>query len=138
MKIILDTNVVIAAFATQGLCHALFELCIDQHEVILSQEIMKEILTALEKKLKMPHHEAQRVSNYLREHAEIRPIKGPCPGESRDASDDHILALAEQVAADFIITGDEDLIILGGHRGIPIVQPRKFWEILRNRAGDAR
>jgi predicted nucleic acid-binding protein len=34
MKIILDTNVIIAAFATRGLCSAVFELCLDRFEVV--------------------------------------------------------------------------------------------------------
>jgi predicted nucleic acid-binding protein len=43
------------------------------------------------------------------------------------------LALAERSGADYIITGDEDLLVLKEHKGIPIVLPRKFWEILKSR-----
>lgn len=43
MKIVLDTIVLIAAFATQGLCHAIVELCIDQQEIILSEAILNEV-----------------------------------------------------------------------------------------------
>ena len=138
MKVVLDTNVLIAAFATQGLCHAVFELCLDQHQIILSQEILKEFSDVLEKKLKMPHSSAKRTTDYLREHAVIHRIKGPYPTISRDASDDHILALAEQAAVDYIITGDEDLLVLSRHGNIPIVQPRQFWEILKNRESRPR
>lgn len=37
MKIILDANVVVAAFASRGLCEAVFKLCIDSHDLILSE-----------------------------------------------------------------------------------------------------
>lgn len=43
MKIILDTNVIIAAFATHGLCHSIFELCIDRFEIYSSKEIIEEV-----------------------------------------------------------------------------------------------
>jgi putative PIN family toxin of toxin-antitoxin system len=138
MKVVLDTNVLIAAFATQGLCHAVFELCLDQQQIILSQEILKEFSDVLEKKLMMPHSSAKRTTDYLRQHAVIHRIKGPYPTISRDASEDHILALAEQAAVDYVITGDEDLPVLSPHGNIPIVQSRQFWEILKNKANGPR
>lgn len=34
MKLVLDSNVIVAAFATRGLCGSLFEYCLESHEVI--------------------------------------------------------------------------------------------------------
>ena len=133
MRVVLDTNVLIAAFATQGLCHALFELCLDQHQIILSQQVLKEFSEALEKKLKVPKTAARTTTGYLKEHAVIYRVKPPYRRIARDASDDHVLALAEQTAAEYIITGDDDLLVLGHSAGIPIVRPRQFWEIMKNR-----
>ena len=132
MKIVLDTNVLIAAFATQGLCHALVELCVDQQEIVLSQEILLEVGKALEKKLKGPTKVIKDTIDYLREHGSVE-LRLPQMRISRDPSDDHVLALAEQSGADYIITGDEDLLILKRHNKTPIVQPRQFWEILKNK-----
>ena len=42
---------------------------------------------------------------------------------SRDPSDDTVLALAVASQADLIITGDADLLTLGSHAGIPIIDP---------------
>jgi putative PIN family toxin of toxin-antitoxin system len=132
MKVILDTNVLVAAFATQGLCHALFELCLDQLEIILSNEILQELSAALEKKLKAPHSVAKKAIEYVREHSSIQRIKGPFQKTSRDPTDDHIFALAEHALVDYIITGDEDLLVLSPYKGIPILRPREFWEIMKN------
>jgi predicted nucleic acid-binding protein len=41
--------------------------------------------------------------------------------------------LAQQAAVNYIITGDEDLLVLNPYKGIPILQPRQFWEIMKNR-----
>jgi len=119
MKIVLDTNVLIAAFATQGLCHALVELCLDQQEIVLSQEILVEVARALEKKLKVPARVIKDTIDYLKEHGTVQKLQLPQKRISRDPSDDHVLALAEQSGAEYIITGDEDLLVLKRHNKTP-------------------
>ena len=52
----------------------------------------------------------------------IDPPPLPAP-VSRDPSDDAVLALAAASRADFIITGDADLLTLGSHAGIAIIDP---------------
>ena len=131
MKIVLDTNVLIAAFATQGLCHAIVELCLDQQEMILSEAILDEVAKALKTKLKVPSIAIQDVRQYLKGHASIFDIKQLFRKISRDPSDDHILALAEESKADYIITGEQDLLIFKRHEKIPIIQPRQLWEIMK-------
>jgi putative PIN family toxin of toxin-antitoxin system len=133
MKVVLDTNVIVAAFATQGLCHALFELCIDQHQIIISHEILREVEAALQKKLKVPPSVIKDTTDYLMDHASVRRPKRLAEQISRDPSDDHILALAQLSQADYIITGDEDLLVLKTYANTPIVLPRQFWEILKTR-----
>ena len=44
----------------------------------------------------------------------------------RDPKDDKFLALAVNGQADFIVTGDRDLLVLNPFRGIAIVQPEEF------------
>jgi putative PIN family toxin of toxin-antitoxin system len=138
VKVLLDTNILVAAFTTQGLCHAVFELCLDHQQIILSPEILKEFIAALEKKLKVPHRTTQQTATYLRQHAAVHRMAGPYPRIARDPSDDHILALAERAAVNYIITGDEDLLVLAAYKGIPIVKPRQFWEILKTTESESR
>jgi uncharacterized protein len=52
----------------------------------------------------------------------VDPPPLPAP-VSRDPSDDEMLALATASRADLIITGDADLLTLGSHAGIPIIDP---------------
>jgi len=54
MRLVLDTNVLISAFAARGLCYALFELCLEKHEIIISLHILNELKVNLEKKIKLP------------------------------------------------------------------------------------
>jgi putative PIN family toxin of toxin-antitoxin system len=65
----------------------------------------------------------ERMLGELRRLAEIidpPPLPAPI---SRDPSDDVVLALAAASQADLIITGDADLLTLGSHAGIPIIDP---------------
>jgi len=51
----------------------------------------------------------------------------------RDREDDKILGLAVNAGADYIITGDKDLLVLKKFELITILTPREFWEIARNK-----
>ena len=44
----------------------------------------------------------------------------------RDLSDNNVLALATFVAADYIVSGDNDLLELGSYQGISILTPHQF------------
>ncbi|NIM47522.1 MAG: putative toxin-antitoxin system toxin component, PIN family [Candidatus Aenigmarchaeota archaeon] len=52
-----------------------------------------------------------------------------------DPPDNMFLACAKEGAADFIVTGDDHLLDLRSFQGIPIVTPRHFLEILKERMG---
>jgi putative PIN family toxin of toxin-antitoxin system len=136
MKVVLDANVLVAAFAAQGLCHVVFELCLYQHQILLSDTILKETEKALVTKVKVPPALVKGIDRYLREHAQLVDAKRPYPRISRDPYDDHVLAVAAQAKADYLITGDNDLLVLKEHADTLIIRPRQFWEILRSKHGD--
>ena len=48
----------------------------------------------------------------------------------RDPKDNQFLELAVNGQADFIVTGDEDLLVLHPFRAIPILTPRDFLHVL--------
>src|SRR4030042_3034604 len=131
MRVILDTNVILAAFAGRGLAHAGFELCLDKHEIIISEHILSELQNNLQKKLKMPKDKVQRIIEYLREFCTLSPDKKLDKRICRDPEDIKILGLSELAEPDYIITGDSDLLSLKEFNSIPIITPREFWEILK-------
>ena len=130
MKIVLDANVVIAAFASRGLCESILELCFHSHEIVLSQELLDEILRNLRQKIKLSGGIVEEIDNLLREHSSIvSPI--PLAADlCRDPDDVKILGLAVAANADCIVTGDKDLLVLKQFQGVPIVTPRSFSNIL--------
>ncbi len=56
----------------------------------------------------------------------IPPIREPLPVVTRDRKDDYLLAYALVGAADFLVTGDRDLLILGSVGNVLIVSPTEF------------
>ena len=53
----------------------------------------------------------------------------------RDKDDDNIIAGAKVAGVDYIVTGDNDLLVLDEYEGIEILNPRAF-EILLNKINE--
>lgn len=112
VKVVVDANVIIsAAFGGKPL-EALVR-ALEDHEVYLSHPIERElqaVISALSKKLtkeqilfvqeKIQH----LLSLSMRISVSTRVVL------SRDAKDDHYLSLCKEAKADFLITGDKDLL----------------------------
>ena len=132
MKVILDTNVLIAAFAARGLCSALFELCLDRFQLVLSEAILKETAEHLKGKIKLPEANCGLVDAYLRSVCQVSEIDPVDPAACRDPKDLHVLGLAQRLSAGFIVTGDKDLLDLVQYKGTRIVTPREFWTTVKD------
>ncbi|MGH2534243.1 MAG: putative toxin-antitoxin system toxin component, PIN family [Thermomicrobiales bacterium] len=52
------------------------------------------------------------------------------PPISRDPNDDKFLATALAAHADFLVTEDNDLLVLGDYQGVRIVDARTFLSLL--------
>ena len=60
-KVVLDTNVVIAAFASRGLCECVFELCLEKHNLIISAFLLNELRNKLIQKLKLSEKHVEEI-----------------------------------------------------------------------------
>ncbi len=132
MKIVLDTNVIIAAFATRGLCAEIFEICLADHEIIVSEHIMLEVERNLIKKLHLPVNAVQDIMGYIRNNSEM--VEPGTLEESicKDKEDVKIIGTAVKGNARFIITGDDDLLSLKKYQGVEMFTPREFWDYLKS------
>jgi len=131
MRLVLDSNVLIAAFAAQGLCHSLFEICLTDHMLFVSQELLDEMEEKLRRKLKLSPKTVKEIIAYLQQHTHLET---PARLESRicrDPNDDFLLGLILTVRADALVTGDKDLLVLKKFKNIPILSPRDFYTLLQ-------
>ena len=131
MRVVLDSNVIVAAFATRGICSALFEYCVENHEVVLCKEMLEEIEGALVRNVGVPRAVVRDVLAYLRDHAETVTPSGVDAEVCRDKKDLPVLGAAVGAGCMYIITGDADLLAVGGYRGVQIVSPRAYWEKMK-------
>ena len=137
-KVVIDANVILsAAFGgnpLRGVIRAMQE-----DEVYLSQAIereLTEVFSKLSKKLK--REQITFLNEKMRELLEIVKKVSVSTGVvlSRDAKDDHYLSLCKEAQADFLITGDRDLLNLDPEtlkkHGIScrIMNPASFLEIV--------
>ncbi len=128
MRLLLDTNVLVAALVARGTCSDLLEHCVRQHSVISSQPLLDELRDVLERKFRQPTAD---VRSALRLFAETFALVVPDtldPPTCRDRDDDVVLATALAGACDAIVTGDQDLLVLDPFRGVRVISPSAFWQ----------
>ena len=116
VRAVADTNVLLSGLFWRGRPHALLEQVRAGALTLISSPAVQAILVR-------SNTDPEQTLGELRRLAEIiDPPPLPTP-VSRDPSDDEVLALAAALQADLIITGDADLLTLGSHAGIPIIDP---------------
>lgn len=131
MRVFLDTNVLVSAFTTRGLCADLFRLVLAEHDLLISETVLEELGRTLTKRFNLPQKTASDILAFLSEFPVI-PKPTELPKISiRDPDDLPILAAASNAHAYVLITGDRDLLCLGESARIRIVDPREFWNFLR-------
>jgi uncharacterized protein len=136
MKIFFDTNVLIAALVSRGLCNELFEYCLEEHTIYISPQVLKELETTLVDKFDFPKHKVTATLSFIQFNTSLITEISCSFKVCRDPDDDHILAAAVSGKVDCIISGDEDLTILETFKGIPIVTPSRFWKFEKEIAND--
>ena len=126
MRIVLDTNVLIAAFISRGVCHQLLEHCVRNHDLVTSEFILNEVRVKLIEKFKHPPETSEEVVKLISSRMKVvtpTPLDAPV---CRDADDDNILATAATGNCKCLITGDKDLLVLKSFRDIDIISPSDF------------
>jgi len=131
MRVFLDTNVLIAAFATRGLCEDVLRTTLSAHVLITGTHVLAEVERALTDKLRMPASKARTISAFIRQNAEVIEPSAPAPWPSKDPDDQWIVSAATEGNADVLVSGDQDLLEIADNIQIRILSPRGFWEALR-------
>lgn len=130
MKVVLDANVVVAAFASHGLCEAVFELCLDSHRILISEELLGEIYRNLREKIGLPEATADQIAGLLRDNCEVLTPQPVAADTCRDPGDLHVIGLAQAGNADYLVTGDNDLLVLKEVNRCRILTPRRFADLI--------
>ena len=133
MRVFLDTNVLVAAFATRGLCADVLREVLVGHELLVGEVVLTELERALTRRLQLPATAVEEILAFLREHEVVQKPATPASLPIRDPADRWILASALAGRADVLVTGDRDLLDIAAHSPIRILDPRAFWELARKK-----
>ena len=131
MRIVLDTNVFLAAFGGRGFCHELFEIIITSHTVITSEPILDEFARNLSNKFRVPAKTVKAASSFLKTNSKLVEPSKVAKDIGADAADRLVLGTAVAGKADYLITGDQNLVDIGRCKNTKIITPRQFWEIIK-------
>ncbi len=132
MKVYLDTNVLVSAFATRGLCTDVLHVVLAEHELLVGGAVLAEVGRVLRQKIRPSPDAAEDAALLLRQQGVMVVATTPLRLKIRDKDDLAILAEALAGEAHALVTGDRDLLDLGKLAPLPIVTPRGFWELLRS------
>ena len=134
MRVFLDTNVLVAAFATRGLCADVLRIVLTEHELITGEVVLGELRDVLVKRLNLPTGTVADIMALLRAQEVVPKPANPSSLPVRDPDDRWILASAVAGGADVLVTGDQDLLAIAAQAPLTILNPRGLWDRVRSQS----
>lgn len=135
VKAVFDTNVFIRALINpHSRCGRLLDEFADAYELILSPAIIREILEVLHRPRlqarfpRIAHLDVARIITVFEQAHVVEPPE--VLAVSRDSQDDKFLACARTGRAGYLMTEDNDLLVLGAYEGVRICRPAEFIALL--------
>ena len=131
MRVLLDTNVIVSAVTTRGLCADVFRAVLAAHELITCAKVLQEVRRILSMKFLVPE---QLIAEYLElvgQEAILADSVDLPDLPIQDQDDAEIVAAAISARAEVLVTGDHELQGLKNIAKLRIISPRAFWEELR-------
>jgi len=133
MKVVIDTNVFVSSFFG-GKPREIIDLWkIGEITLCLSPPIIEEYVSVL-KRLGLDADEdlARLLDLFAQGHHIIFAAKTPSLKVVRaDPADDKFIECAVALKAEAIVTGDKSLLAVGNYRGIKILSPGEFLNLVR-------
>lgn len=130
MRVCLDTNVVVSAVATRGLCADVLQLILAEHELVVGETMLGELPRVLNQKPGLPSQTTDETVAFLRRQATVVRTEATVSIKGVDPADAAVVAEAAAGAVDLLVTGDQGLLSAPG-LPVKVVSPREFWNQLR-------
>jgi putative PIN family toxin of toxin-antitoxin system len=127
MRVVFDTNIFISAIVIPGCLaeKAIFKIIEGKDSLIISKEIINELLSLLSRKFSRDSEAVSRVAVYL---SEIVELVNPTERIRilKDEPDNRILECALCGKADAIVTGDKEMLKLKEYKGMKIISLKEY------------
>ncbi|MEW6408920.1 MAG: putative toxin-antitoxin system toxin component, PIN family [Nitrospirota bacterium] len=129
MKVVFDTNIYVSAFVIPNSQaeKAVLKVIEGSDLLIISKEIIDEVLTVLSAKFSRDRETISRTALYLSDIARVvKPVRKI--NIFKDAPDNRILECAVTGKADVIVTGDKEMLRLREFEWIKIMSLKEYLE----------
>ncbi len=141
VRVIFDANIYISYLlspARLGTITALFgAVASGQVKLLVMKQLQEELVGKVSSKAflakRISRQDLESFMDFLEQFAELLPDidNQAIASISRDPKDDYLLAYALLGQADYLVTGDQDLLVIGKVNGLQIVTPGEFLNILQ-------
>ncbi len=136
IRAVLDTNIVISGMLWSGSPKQVIEaVCSGDVLPLISEVMLDELRDVLARPKFLPRlqrigkNASQLTAEYLKFATVVEPADIP-EAVKTDPDDDAVLACAVGGKADFIVSGDKDLLVLKAYANIPILNAEQFLQHL--------
>lgn len=131
MRVFLDTNVLVSAVATRGLCADVLREVLLSHQLVLSTPLLAELKNTLHAKIGIPQEIISDFIDLLTQDSALSDRTELIDLDINDKDDLLILSTALSGDVELFVPGDKELLELGKIQTMRIVSPRQFWEKLK-------
>lgn len=129
MTVVIDSGIWVSAFEYGGPPFAALERALHAGRLATCDEIEAEVIRILFRKFgRSSEATRRRLQLSLAEAIRIE-VTGEVRGVCRDPNDECVLECALKSSAQFIVTGDNDLLVLGKFRGTRIITARQYLDL---------
>ena len=134
MKLVLDTNIYISAFYWGGNSQKVINRIIEGiDELFITDQIINEISDVMARpKFKTEKEIIVGYINTIKNSSKKINIEGKITDICRDKNDDDKIECAVTSEADFLLTGDNDLLVIKNYNNIRILTQKEYLDIINN------
>ena len=134
IKAVLDTNILLSSLFWKGQPRKIVDLAIEnKFRAVTSSDILEELKCVLEEDFsQVPYDVRERILRDILSYSALVIPKKITVKNLRDFQDTKIIACALEAEAEYIVTGDKDLLVLKEYARIKITTAREFLEALKH------
>ena len=136
MRVFLDTNVLVSAVASRGLCADVLREILVSHQLVVSAPLISELERILHSKIGIPQEIISDFVEVLTQDSILSKNTDLVTIDINDKDDILILLTALNEKPELFVTGDKELLELKKIQSMRIISPRRFWETLKNQPSD--
>lgn len=138
IRAVLDTNVIVSGFAVRVPTPGIPARILDHwrssaFELVVSQHILEEVARTFRKpyfRRRLSSEQVTRILAALARPPGVVELSVAVQGIATHPEDDLILATAISGRAEYLVSGDRRLQAVGSYRGVTMLSPRRFLDLL--------